>query len=192
MPRSGAICFWRSFLLCLLLWGTLFAGITQADAEEDRVVGLKTAFLFNFTKFIDWPGAKWDQWRTVHFCFVGVQQFSPLIDKSLSGKTIRGKSITSAHLAPEEDFQSCAVVFIGGITQALSHSTLSGLLAQGSLVVGEHDRFLESGGVINLYIEDNKLRFQINLQAARFAGLVISSKLLGLAQIVNYPVPGER
>lgn len=163
--------------------------IVWADAEEDREYRLKTAFLFNFTKFIQWPEAKWAQWSSADFCFVGVRRFASVIDESMSGKMVRNKSVVSRYLTPAEDFQSCGTVFIGEGAYSISRHLLPGLVAQGSLVVGEHDEFLESGGMINFYVERNKLRFQVNLEAVSDAELVISSKLLGLAQIVNYPVP---
>ena len=55
------------------------------------------------------------------------------------------------------------------------------------LVVGDSPGLAEKGAIINFVIEDNKVRFEVNPQAARQAHLQISSKLLRLAKLVGGP-----
>ncbi len=54
----------------------------------------------------------------------------------------------------------------------------------GNLSVYETDTWLE-GGVIRFYLGNRKVRFGVNLDAARSQGLVISSKLLAVARIAS-------
>ena len=53
------------------------------------------------------------------------------------------------------------------------------------LTVGESEGFAAQGGCVNFYIEANKIRFEVNLQAAKQQHLRISAKLLALARIVQ-------
>ncbi len=59
------------------------------------------------------------------------------------------------------------------------------LLRKGLLLIGEAEYFSQRGGILNFFIEKNKLRFEINLDAATRVGLTISSKLLRLARITS-------
>ena len=52
------------------------------------------------------------------------------------------------------------------------------------LTVGESDRFLENGGLINFMPGAEKGEFEINLTAAQHVGLKISSKVLRIAHRV--------
>ena len=60
-----------------------------------------------------------------------------------------------------------------------------GLRGSSTLTIGETEGFATLGGIINLTVEENKVRFEINLLAANRAGLKISSKLISLARIVK-------
>ena len=53
------------------------------------------------------------------------------------------------------------------------------------LTVGETPRFIEQGGIVNFFLENGKVRFEINRSAAERSGLRISSRLLQLAKIVD-------
>jgi YfiR/HmsC-like len=49
------------------------------------------------------------------------------------------------------------------------------------------DRFAEQGGLIGLRVEADKVRFDINVDAAQRTGLTMSSQLLKLARVVRSP-----
>jgi hypothetical protein len=58
--------------------------------------------------------------------------------------------------------------------------------------VSDMPRFAERGGMIQFILEENRVRFQVNLAAAQNAGLVLSSQLLKLAALVRRSSsPGE-
>ena len=62
---------------------------------------------------------------------------------------------------------------------------LERLAGQPVLTVGEGDGFARRGGVIGLVVESNLARFEVNLHAAQRTGLLLSSKLLGVARVVE-------
>jgi hypothetical protein len=77
------------------------------------------------------------------------------------------------------------MIFVRAGDRKLAGRLLSDLRGSSTLTVGEIKGFADLGGVINLVVEENKLRFEINLRAARQTRLKISSKLLALAKIVD-------
>jgi tRNA threonylcarbamoyladenosine modification (KEOPS) complex Pcc1 subunit len=52
-------------------------------------------------------------------------------------------------------------------------------------MVGEADNFLSEGGIIRLHLEQDKIRFDINVDAADSSHLKIGSRLLLLASSVT-------
>lgn len=92
------------------------------------------------------------------------------------------------HLKRAQEIQGCQVLFIGAAEKKSLRAIL--LSAKGnSLTVGESEHFLQEGGMIGFLLEENKIRFEVNLEAAQNAKLRISSRLLALAKSV---IGGQR
>jgi hypothetical protein len=79
----------------------------------------------------------------------------------------------------------CQLVFVNSAEDKLLSEILNSLKGTSALVVGESEGFAERGGEIQFFLEDNKLRFAINVDAIHRARLTVSSKLLALAKIVH-------
>jgi hypothetical protein len=86
-----------------------------------------------------------------------------------------------------QDLVGCHVVFVGPSAHESAADLANRLKGRAVLLVGESDGFAASGGTIQFTIEDNRVHFVINPDAADRAGLKISSKLLALAKIVRDP-----
>lgn len=89
------------------------------------------------------------------------------------------------HALQYEDLSGCQIVFVGGSERAPVTDLAGRLRGRAVLLVGESEGFAASGGAIEFTIEDGRVRFIINPDAADRAGLKISSKLLALARIVH-------
>lgn len=83
-----------------------------------------------------------------------------------------------------QDVRSCQIAFIGTMDERRARKTLAELNSASVLTVGAINGFTEWGGVVKFTLEENKVRFEINLEAAEHAQLRISSKLLSLAKVV--------
>ena len=79
----------------------------------------------------------------------------------------------------------CAMVFVGAAERARTAAVLDDSVRKAVLTVGESAEFQELGGMIRFVLQDSKVRFDVNLSAARKAGLTIRSQLLGLARAVD-------
>jgi hypothetical protein len=141
---------------------------------------VKAAFVYNFAKFVEWPGSGSSSDDSLSFCVIGAQPLYDVLKQSLSGKTIAGRPVIARRIENRPGDQHCNVVFIGGDKEHLAE-ILEAATANGALTVGDSDRFAERGGMIQLIKDENRFRFAINVEVANRSGLHISSKLLQLA-----------
>ena len=167
--------------LAVLLFLPIFA--LQAAGQRASEYQLKAAFVYNFTKFIDWPGESVRS-LTFQICVLGQNPFGSELTQLTDGKVIEGHPVqvlivTNYHLA-----RSCQVVFISASENAHMKEILSALRGRSVLTVGDSQGFVDAGGIIELLVQDERMRFEVNLHAANEARLKISAKLLSLAKAV--------
>ncbi|MFI3158120.1 MAG: YfiR family protein [Methylococcaceae bacterium] len=168
-----------SLFFSRLLIAMVIAGQVQAEPVSDAVV--KTAFLYNFFKFIDWPEAVTQQ-NYYSLCTTDNDQLGDSL-LVLENKTIGGKPIVIRRGINGRDLKNCHMVFIGSSenTEAIIRN-LKGLPV---VTVSERLNFIDQGGMIGLVPGDNRLSFEVNLDAINAESIYISSQLLKLAKRVN-------
>ncbi len=175
-----------SVLFLAITAGIVFLSAAHAEQSKIREYQLKAAFLYNFARFVEWPEESFtDSDDTVNLCVWGKDPFGPLLDRVIEGKTARGRGLVIKRLTGAEEMKSCQIVFVSFSNENLLPGLLNTLGNTAVLTVGEGEGFARGGGVINFVIEEDKVRFEINVDAADRAGLKISSKLLKLARIVK-------
>ncbi|MGB2624291.1 MAG: YfiR family protein [Candidatus Acidiferrum sp.] len=170
----------------------LFGALSLAGAPRDSAQAnspseyeVKAAFLFHFAQFVDWPpGAFKSADSPLTYCTVGEDPFHGALDASLNGKTIGARPVRVQHFKRAGEVQGCQVLFIGTLERKTIPAALAGLKESPVLTVGETENFTQEGGIIGFFLEDNKVRFDINLVAAQRAKLQISARLLTLAKTV--------
>jgi YfiR/HmsC-like len=170
-------------------------GVTSVfpQTEQASEYQIKAAFLYNFAKFVEWPPAVSPGANDpMEICVVGEDPFGNTLNQSIEGKTVSGHKLMIRRLKPAQDMKGCQVAFISSSEKSHLPSVLESLKGGGVLTVGETEGFAALGGVINFTMENDKVRFEINLDAAGRAGLKISSKLLLLARIVKEQGPGGK
>ncbi len=167
-----------SLLVCLTasLWFT-----PGARAQGPSEYHVKAAFLYNFTKFIEWPA---QTPNLVDICIVGEDPFGNILDATMRGKTLNSREIRIQRMKTGENPRGCRIAFMGA-SEHPRRSVLESLQETNTLTVGESPGFADHGGIINFVIKDNRVHFEINVDAAERARLKISSKLLSLAKIVR-------
>ena len=146
---------------------------------------VKAAFLYHFAQFVEWPPETFkDLGAPLVYCTIGEDPFHGSLDAALNGKTIGARSLRVRHLKQPSELQGCHVVFLGEKEKKLFPTVLELLKGSPVLIVGESGHFVQDGGTIGFFLEENKIRFEINLEAAEKAKLKISSRLLALAKTV--------
>jgi len=151
---------------------------------------VKLAFLYNFSKFIEWPAGSFRSPRApLTICIVGRDPFSPEIEGDLRTRMVGGHPVEVLTLKLSDALQGCHMVFIPATEKDQAGRIVGNLKGSSALTVGETEGFAVLGGIINFTVEGNKVHFEVNPLAAQRAGLKISSKLLSLAKIVKDNAP---
>ena len=147
---------------------------------------VKAAFLYNFAKFVEWPQASFKEaGAALVIGILGQDSFGEVLDRTVENKLINGRPIKVKRFGVDEDPGDCHLLFISRSEAERMGEVLSRLRGRSVLLVGETDGFLELGGMISFYLEDQRVRFTVNLDAAEGVRLKISSKLLGVAKVVR-------
>ncbi|MEW6267815.1 MAG: YfiR family protein [Thermodesulfobacteriota bacterium] len=156
-------------------------GAPPQAAEEE----LKAAFLFNFAKYVEWPADIVAERPSIDLCVLGDDLLHDALQQTLRGKVVRDKPIGIRRLASAQGAAGCHVLFVAGA----HHDDMPGIVAlvqrHHVLLVGEGPEFLAHGGAIAFGVEDNRLRFDVDADAASSAGLKLSSQLLKVARHVS-------
>ncbi len=169
---------------CWLVCGLAIA--FHANAQPIDEYQVKAAFLYNFARYIDWPAVTFRSDKDpVRICVLGRDPFGSGLPETVKGRTLGSKSFAVSNVADASQITGCQILFISSSEQKRIPAILSAVPSVGVLTVGESDGFATHGGIVNFILEDGRVRFQINRQAAERAHLQISSKLLNLAQIVD-------
>jgi len=190
--------------LGLIVTQIAFADTSSAKYKEYEV---KSAFIFNFLKFIDWPGEKTAANNNqIIIGIIGEDPFGPAAnvfkDKSVEDHKLvvkRFESFEQIRKLSEKDknesidaLKRCHLLFICQSEQKQLHDIIEIVCNSSVLTVADTDGFIEAGGIINFFTEDNKIRFDINQAAAEKTGLKIRSQLLRLAKRVVTELPAAK
>jgi hypothetical protein len=160
--------------LWLLAW---FLGASGARADDLPEYRLKAAFVYNFMLFTEWPAATGN---TLNLCIHGKDPFGTEID-GLQGKVAATRSIAVHRKAAGESLKNCQAVFIAPSMIGSLPNILDSLKGQPMLTLSDSPGAMHKGVALNMGVAQGKVTFEANLQAARGAGLSLSSKLLRLA-----------
>jgi hypothetical protein len=173
----------RKTLVALLLTQLALWRPVLAD-EPSREYQVKAAFIFNFTQFVQWPekafGGSGDVFTVA---IVGDDPFDGALERAVVGKTVGSRRIVFRHFDNAADLQPCQLLFVPPAEDGELTAIMNKLGSGPVLTIGESEVFLRMGGEMRFYTEENKVRFEINMDATDKSGLKISSKLLRLAKI---------
>jgi hypothetical protein len=161
--------------------------------EEGAEYPVKLGFLYNFTKFVEWPPDSFrDPGAPLAICIVGHDPFRQDLEAELRTRKVGDHPVEVRTRTPNDKLSVCHIVFVPATEKNQAGGILRGLQGSRTLTVGETEGFAVLGGIINLTVEDNKVHFEINRLAADRAGLKISSKLLRIAKIVKEQDHGSK
>lgn len=151
---------------------------------------VKAKYLYNFTRFVDWPDQTFSHSDTPYIIgILGEDPFGIDLDKTVEGKKIKGRSFIVKRFKQIDDLKFCHILYIGLTDQSKSIQVIEKIKGSNILTVGDIKNFAHNGGIINFITKDKKIRFEINVQAAKETGIHISSKLLKQSNIIENQQP---
>ena len=166
-----------------LLLGISLLGILSAQANHPTLPELKAAYTLNFARFTDWPAPE-QTTAPLQFCVVGNNETTTAL-MELKG-TIYGRPVMARSLRLPGNIEGCALLYLTDIPQYRLSRILTALKGKTLLTISDIPGFASKGGMIELLIKNQRLRFKINRKAVHQSGLKLDIKLLKLA-IHVYP-----
>jgi len=166
-------------LLLAAILAPLPAAVPTASESD-----LKAAMIFNFTKFMEWSGARGDSKVPVTVGVAGDDAVWESLEELVRDRPAGGRAVVVKRVAAPAEAEACHVVFLGRGLKKRQPDFLA-LAKRGVVTVGDGDAFAAAGGVIGFLVDDNKLRFEVNLAPVSQTGVTISSRLLRLAKEVR-------
>jgi hypothetical protein len=181
---SGLATRWISSVIGLAMF---FFGLTNSHtAEPLKEYELKAAFLYNFTKFIEWPTNRFQDASTPFV--VAVAGHSPCaaeLEKIAKERKVNGRTLIIKTVTTPEDAQDAHVLFIPASKGAQLKEWLAAAHQAGVLTIGESESAGWKSSIIHFVLEGEKIRFDLNVEQAETAGLKISAQLQKLARTVR-------
>jgi hypothetical protein len=156
-----------------------------ATAQTASASSLRAAFLFNFAKFTDWPADALGPAAPLVICVLGDPAAAAVLEDSTRTQTVGGHRIVVWKGLGEGPIQSCHVLYFATAAERQMRALLDSVRGAPVLTVGESPLFAENGGAVQLFRENDRMRFAVNTDAVAEQKLHLSSQLLSLAKVVR-------
>ncbi len=179
----------RLLIYIVLLLSAVFCAERAYSGENRKPTEyeVKAAYIYNFAKFVEWPNGRFrDGSDTIHVCVLGDDPFGRSL-AAIGGKAAGDRKIGVKQDVSLQDARGCEIIFISSSEEEQLGQILKAVNKLSALTIGDTEGFAGLGVMINFYMENRTVRFEINPKAAMRAGLRVSSNLLRIARIVGEP-----
>lgn len=175
---------WLRECLMILLVGFLIPISAVAQQSEYTI---KAVFLEHFTRFIEWPKSSniEDTSSPFFIAIIGKNPFGSILEQIYAEQKIRNKEVEIQYILTPDGITDCHILFISSSNRDILPEILSRTRDKPILTVGDTEGFAEDGVLINFYLAEDRIKFEINENAVHESGLVMSYRLMNLARIVN-------
>jgi hypothetical protein len=176
----------RAARVASLVWLALSTLTARADEERSLEQQVKAAVLLNFARFTSWPADRFETpLAPLEVCVIGSDGLREVTARTLDSKSVRDRRLHVFQPRTAAELQRCHIAYFA---QGVGGPDLDRRLAEatGHAVLTVHEQAqARPDAIARFYLEDRKLRFEINAAAAERERLQISAKLLGVAQVVD-------
>ena len=173
--RSSAAVLAASFLLCTSI----------GRAQDVTESSLKAAFIYSFARFTEWPQDALPSTAIFSACVLGDSPIRDALERIVKGRLLLGRGISVSQVQLDGKLRSCHLLYVSGVTPAQVTAVVAAVRGAPVLTISDADDFVRQGGIAQMFVENGKMRFDLNLEVARRSRLDLSSKLLVLAAHVN-------
>jgi hypothetical protein len=150
-------------------------------AQSQNEYAVRTAFVFNLTKYVEWPRAS----TSLTIGFIGDGPMGEALKSMLPGKTSESRPLQVLLLPSDEALDRCDLIYISYSSPKKIRAALDRLGNRSILTVGETDSFTKAGGMVGLVRVGEQMQIQVNTAATQAARLKVSSRLLNLSSVVR-------
>jgi hypothetical protein len=179
-------------LLASVIAAVGFVGAAPSQASPNEAE-LKAAFVYNFLKFVDWPTyALGAPNAPLSVAIAGDGEAADAAFRFLDGKQVGNHAIAVRRVKVGDPLEGIHAVFFAESDTAKVQRALATMNAAAILTIGDDQLFAARGGMIAVFVEERKIRFEVNAGATGAKGLRVSSRLLALAKTVHAAAAGGK
>jgi hypothetical protein len=154
-------------------------------AQDVTESSLKAAFIYSFAKFTEWPQDALPSTAIFSACVLGDSPIRDALERTVTGRLILGRGISVSQVQLDGKLRSCHLLYVSRVTSAQVTAVVAAVRGAPVLTISDVDDFVRQGGIAQMFVENGKMRFDLNLEVARRSRLDLSSKLLVLAAHVR-------
>lgn len=169
-------------IACAMALATQSVHAQPGRATEAQI---KSAYLYSFGKFVEWPSRATATANTFPICVLGRDPFGTTLDEVLQNASVSGQTAVARRIAATDQVAGCRIVYVGPSEATRLDVILAALAKEPVLTVSDIPDFTDRGGMIRFVSDAKRVRFEINLPPAHAAGLVLRSDLLRVATAVR-------
>lgn len=172
--------------VCLIV-AVFFLGarLNASEFAPSREFQVKAVFLYNFAQFVEWPAHTFETPESpLVIGILGLDPFGQMLDEMVKGEKVNGHPLVVKRYRSVGDIDRCHILFVSGSEGSRTDQIIRALDGESVLTVCDWEGFSRRGAMVRFVVERNRVRLRINLEAAKAAGLNISSKLLRSAETV--------
>jgi hypothetical protein len=158
---------------------------TTGRAQNVTESSLKAAFIYSFAKFTEWPPDVLPMTATFTACVLRDSPIRDALERTVKGRLLLGRGISVSLVELDGNLRSCHLLYVSGVTAAQVSVIVAAVRGAPVLTISDVDDFAQQGGIAQMFVEDGKMRFDLNLEVAKRSRLQLSSKLLVLAAHVR-------
>jgi hypothetical protein len=171
------------------LWAWPLPASPAAEPGSASEYAVKAAFLYQLAQYVEWPAANPPPAGPAEGAFVigvlGADPFGRALDALAERKKLGGRALAVRRYKKLQDVGDCQLLFVARSEEARLEEVMARFGRLPVLLVGDSPGFAERGLHVNFFLAEERVRFEINLEASRRAGLQVSAKLLRLARLVK-------
>lgn len=165
----------------LTIFVLLAFSFSQGQQSRPTESQVKAAYLFNFGKFVRWPGVLSTSDESLQICVVGKNPFGSVLEATVKGEVIDGRKVTARTLSTIQEAAGCRILFVSASEEGRLAGIFSAAQRLGVLTVSDIPNFVARGGMIGFVNQNERIRFEVNAAPLADAGLTVSSELLKVA-----------
>jgi hypothetical protein len=173
--------------LFIILGSLLLAGCVTQFSQPSPENRDMAAYLFRFGQFVEWPAHIFPNSKSpMVIGILGGNPFGDELEQMVKNQNVNGRSIIVRRMTPFSDLKQCQILFVNHSIKSRLPLIFNSLAGGHTLTVSDADGFLQAGGMIHFFVQEGKVRFEINRAAVEKAGLKMDSQMLIMA---GHPKP---
>lgn len=170
---------WQRRYTALSLAAALALNALPAAPATPTESEIKAAFIRHFTHFVEWPSHA--EGGSLRLCILGKEPFGSALDE-IQGNRGKERGLEVTQIEPSANLHGCQMLFVAASAEKYLGRVVAQAVGAGMLTIADSEGFGQRGIMINFITENNRVYFEINLNAIKGSGLAVSSKLLSLGR----------